>query len=140
MIAVMRNTLARRWYVDGVCVGRSPRSASGLPPSGRQWQRILIYLISGIIGVSVLGQSWILPAQALPPADEIPEEILRAQPSLRSYSALDNQPLTPTERQALEAQIEATLTQDPELAPELKQLIFLLRLRKAFQSIFVPQE
>lgn len=84
------------------------------------------------------GSGWILasPALPLPPPEDIPEEILRAQPSLRSRSALDNAPLTPSERVlGLSAEPSAPI----EIAPELQQLIFLLRVRHVYLRIFPPR-
>jgi hypothetical protein len=74
-------------------------------------------------------------ALALPPASEIPEEVLRAQPDLRARSPVDNQPLTAAE--ALE--LQEALAARPEtgsVSPEVERLIFLLRLRKGFRDLF----
>ncbi|MEN9220956.1 MAG: hypothetical protein Q6M04_00810 [Thermostichus sp. BF3_bins_97] len=74
-------------------------------------------------------------ALALPPASEIPEEVLRAQPDLRARSPVDNQPLSASEmlelQEALAAQPEAG-----SVSPEVEQLIFLLKLRKGFRDLF----
>ncbi|MFQ3583334.1 MAG: hypothetical protein SNJ85_00155 [Cyanobacteriota bacterium] len=93
----------------------------------RSWTGIVSLLI-------VLSGQWNV-ALALPPAAEIPEEVLRAQPDLRARSPVDNQPLSPTEMLAVQ---EALAAQDPEgaVAPEVEQLIFLLKLRKGFRDVF----
>lgn len=73
-------------------------------------------------------------AWALPPADEIPEEVLRAQLDLRARSPVDNQPLAAAE--ALE--LQEALAARPEtgsVSPEVERLIFLLRLRKGFRDL-----
>ncbi len=84
------------------------------------------------------GSGWILasPVLSLPPSEDIPEEILRAQPSLRSRSALDNAPLSPSERVLSTA---AEQSAPIEIAPELQQLIFLLRVRQVYLRIFPPR-
>ncbi|MEN9243087.1 MAG: hypothetical protein Q6K55_12440 [Thermostichus sp. DG02_3_bins_51] len=89
----------------------------------------------GIVSLLILLSGRWDVALALPPAAEIPEEVLRAQPDLRARSPIDNQPLSPTELLALQ---EALSAQDPEgaISPELEQLIFLLKLRKGFRDVF----
>ncbi len=84
------------------------------------------------------GSGWLLasPALSLPPPEDIPEEILRAQPNLSSRSALDNAPLSPSER-AMGSPAERSAP--IEIAPELQQLIFLLRVRQAYLRIFPPR-
>ncbi len=75
------------------------------------------------------------PSWALPPASEIPEEVLRAQPDLQARSPVDNQALTAGE--ALE--LQAALVARPEtgsVSPEVEQLIFLLKLRKGVRELF----
>ena len=77
-------------------------------------------------------------AVALPPPDDIPEEILRVQPSLRSRSAFDNSSLSPTE------QVELTdgsrgQSVSAEVSPELQRLIFMLRVRQTLLRFFPPQ-
>ncbi|NJK64074.1 MAG: hypothetical protein HC921_16555 [Synechococcaceae cyanobacterium SM2_3_1] len=82
---------------------------------------------------------WLLvlqdPVLGLPPAEDTPEEILRAQPNLRLQSPLDNQPLTPQDYAQLQEELKEQRQREPEIDPELQQLIFLLRLRKAFRSL-----
>ena len=74
-------------------------------------------------------------ALALPPASEIPEEVLRAQPDLQARSPVDNQPLTAGEA----LQLQAALAAWPEtgsVSPEVERLIFLLKLRRGFRDLF----
>jgi hypothetical protein len=86
----------------------------------------------GSIGISIL--CWLrFSAQALPPPEDIPEEILRIQPDLRSQSSQDNRPLSPHEYQT--EQSEQSKGQDPEVTPEVMQLIYLLRIRQGLRSI-----
>ncbi len=74
-------------------------------------------------------------ALALPPASEIPEEVLRAQPDLRARSPVDNQPLTASEVLELEEALAAR-PETGSVSPEVEQLIFLLKLRKGFRDLF----
>lgn len=90
------------------------------------------------------GSFWILfpllvaatgsPALALPPPDEIPEEILRAEADLAARSPIDNRPLSPSEYEQLRAS-QQSRQRDPQVSPEVEQLIFLLKLRQGLRSI-----
>jgi hypothetical protein len=76
------------------------------------------------------------PAMALPPATDVPEEVLRTQVITEARSPLDGKPLTAAEYADLEAQLQEDARVSPEVASNLRQLIGLLRLRKAIRSIF----
>lgn len=71
---------------------------------------------------------------ALPPPEDIPEEVLRTEIITEARSPLDNQPLTAAEYAELRTQL-AESPYPPELNPKIRQLIFLLRLRKFFNTI-----
>lgn len=77
--------------------------------------------------VSVIAQR----AIALPPPQDIPEEILREEIITEARSPLDGKPLTASEYAELEQKI-AQSDYPPELSPEIQQLVFLLKLRKLF--------
>jgi hypothetical protein len=66
---------------------------------------------------------------ALPPPEDIPEEILRSEIITEGRSPLDNQRLSAREYAELKAEL-AKSKYPPELNPKLKQLIFLLKLRQ----------
>ena len=89
--------------------------------------------IIGILGM-LLGMNGVGSALALPPPDDIPEEILRAEADLAARSPLDNRPLSPSEYEQLRA-LQHSRRRDPEVAPEVEQLIFLLKLRQGLRSI-----
>lgn len=72
---------------------------------------------------------------ALPPPDEVPEEILRAEEDLAARSPYNNRPLSPSEYEQLQA-LQRNRQRDPEVAPEVEQLIFLLKLRQGLRAIF----
>ncbi|MDX2272047.1 MAG: hypothetical protein NW237_08875 [Cyanobacteriota bacterium] len=89
-----------------------------------------------VLGIGLVGIVASLAADALPEPEDIPEEILRIQPSLAARSPIDNQPLTPSQYQQLQQDLRERPSAEPEVAPEVKRLIFLLKLRKAYRSIF----
>jgi hypothetical protein len=66
---------------------------------------------------------------ALPPPEDIPEEILRSEIITEGRSPLDNQRLSAREYAELKAEL-AKSKYPPELNPKIKQLIFLLKLRQ----------
>ncbi len=71
---------------------------------------------------------------ALPPPEDIPEEILRTEIILEARSPVDGRPLSAAEY----AQLQAQLAQSPypqQLNSEVRQLIFLLQIRKLFKTI-----
>ena len=82
--------------------------------------------------VLVLGSR---PAVGLPPADDIPEEVLRNQVVLEGRSAIDNSELSPTEYAELQALLEDSQEVTPRVSPRLQRLILLLKLRKLLRSV-----
>ena len=79
---------------------------------------------------------WLQPSLclALPPVKDLPEEILRTEIILEGRSPLDGKPLSAAEYENLQAQ----LTQNrfnPQIDPDLQQLIFLLQIRKLIKTI-----
>ena len=75
------------------------------------------------------------PALALPPAEDTPEEILRAQPIASGRSPLDNSALSPSEYEQLRAELLEAQETRPNISPRLQRLITLLRLRKLLRSL-----
>lgn len=84
------------------------------------------------LGLGLLSSS-APPAAALPSPERVPEEVLRTEVTLEARSPLDNRPLTPAEYATLKAQLAQPPT--PPLDPQLRQLIFLLNLRKFLRTI-----
>lgn len=73
-------------------------------------------------------------SRALPPPEDIPEEILRREIITEARSPIDGKPVTAAEY----AEIKAELAESrfpPQLDPELRHLIFLLRIRKMLRTI-----
>lgn len=71
---------------------------------------------------------------ALPPPEEIPEEVLRTEIILDGRSPVDGQPLSAAEYEELQAEL-AQSPYSPELEPDVQQIIFLLQIRKFFKTI-----
>jgi hypothetical protein len=72
-------------------------------------------------------------AQALPPPEDIPEEILRTEIIIDGRSPLTGEPLTAAEYAQLQEQLQAT---DIQLVPDsLQQLIFLLQIRRVLKPL-----
>jgi hypothetical protein len=95
------------------------------------WHKI----VSRQIGLSVLIILQGIPtALALPPAEDIPEEVLRTEMITEGRSPVDGQPLSPAEYALLEEQLAQGLY-SPALNPKIRHLIFLLRIRKVIRTI-----
>ncbi len=74
------------------------------------------------------------PCLALPPAEDLPEEILRTEIILEGRSPLDGKPLSAAEYENLQAQLAQTRF-SPQIDPDIQQIIFLLQIRKFIKSI-----
>jgi hypothetical protein len=89
----------------------------------------------GIVLFIILSQGT-QKALALPPAEDIPEEILRTEIITEGRSPLDGQALSATDYAELKKQI-AQRPYPPEIEAKLQNLIFLLQIRKLFTT-FTP--
>lgn len=87
--------------------------------------RVLISLLTLILAS---------PAVALPPPEEVPEEVLRTGIITEARSPVDGRPLTASEYAALQAQIQEE--PPPRLDTEIRRLIFLLQIRSAIYNFF----
>lgn len=88
-------------------------------------------LLSLVLGASFLG---VAPAWALPPAEDVPEEVLRTEIITVGRSPIDGQLLTAAEYAQLRSQL-AEGRFAPEVDPKFQQLIFLLRIRGLIRTI-----
>jgi hypothetical protein len=81
-----------------------------------------------------------MPPLSLPPNNDIPEEILRAEVITGARSPIDNQPMTATAYSQLEAKIAALNDTPGSVSPKLRKTIELLRLRKFLKTVlpFIP--
>jgi len=71
--------------------------------------------------------------RALPPPEEIPEERLRTEIILEARSPIDGQPLSPAEYEELLAEIVDRPA--PTLSPQIREVIFLLQLRRVLRPV-----
>lgn len=83
----------------------------------------------GFLSFGIGGNS----AIALPPPEDIPEEVWQMEIITEARSPLNGEPLTAAEYAELQAQL-ATSPYPPEVSQELQQLIFLLRLRRLINT------
>jgi hypothetical protein len=95
-------------------------------------------LVVTLLSSSVLGS--ITPVLALPPPEDQPEEVLRTEIILEARSPINGEPLTAAEYAELQAQLEAESRQLGVVPPRFRELITLLRIRKALRTIlpFLP--
>lgn len=79
-------------------------------------------------------------AEALPPAADVPEEVLRTQIILDARSPIDGKPMTPAEYATFQAKEQTPYQPAAKLAPKLKETVGLLKLRKFIKTYlpFVP--
>ena len=71
---------------------------------------------------------------ALPPTEDIPEEVLRTEIILEGRSPIDGKPLSAAEYEELKLEL-AQSSNDPQINSDLKEVIFLLQLRKIVKTI-----
>jgi hypothetical protein len=107
---------------------------------GEKMGRLCQLSCSASIGVAIaLLPASIQLALALPPLEDTPEEVLRTEIILEARSPVDGKPLTAAEYAQLQAQLQ-TRPAPPQLSPQVRDTIFLLRLRKAILTVlpFLP--
>jgi hypothetical protein len=78
--------------------------------------------------------SVLTPTIALPPPEDIPEEILRTEIITEARSPIDGTPLTAAEYAQLQEQLQASPS-NPTVSPDIEQAVFLLRLLKFFRTL-----
>jgi hypothetical protein len=88
-------------------------------------------IISLINLLALLHSSYSL---ALPPPEDVPEEVLRTEIILEGRSPVDGQPLSAAEYAELQAEL-AQSAYRPELESDVQQIIFLLQIRKFFKTV-----
>ena len=88
----------------------------------------LITLIS-LISLLICDRS-----HALPPPEDIPEEILRTEIILEGRSPVDGKPLSAKEYEELKTELSQS-AYSPKINSDIQELIFLLQLRKIVKTI-----
>ncbi|MFM7408570.1 MAG: hypothetical protein ACKO3K_18415 [Cuspidothrix sp.] len=98
-------------------------------------KRILLVILSVTTSILVgLSSSISKAVIALPPVEDIPEEILRNEIILEARSPIDGKKLTPSEYAQLQIQMQTN--PPPRLNPQIRDQIFLLQLRKVLLQLF----
>ncbi len=107
-----------------------------LPPASSLLPSRTLLIILGVTTsiVIVLGGATGKGVIALPPIDDIPEEILRNEIILEARSPIDGKKLTAAEYVQLQTQMQTN--PPPRLNPKIRDQIFLLRLRKVLLKLF----
>ncbi|HLP89357.1 MAG TPA: hypothetical protein VK184_12295 [Nostocaceae cyanobacterium] len=95
--------------------------------------KFLILGLSSSMIVGLIGY-WQTRVIALPPPEDIPEEILRTEIITEARSPINGQKLTAAEYAQLQAQLQTS--PPPKLDPRIRDQIFLLRIRKLLLQFF----
>jgi hypothetical protein len=72
---------------------------------------------------------------ALPPAEDLPEEILRQEIIVEARSPLNNQPIAPADYAHLQQQLSQTEGDASAVSPDVKSLVFQLKLLNLIKSV-----
>ena len=83
---------------------------------------------------SIIG--WTTSAVALPPPEDLPEEVLRTEIITGARSPIDGRPMTAAEYADLQAQAQIPAPSRPELSRKAEKTIHLLKLRKFLKTFF----
>ena len=99
-------------------------------------RRVIRFLVLTVCTSILVGLSshWGALVMALPPQEDIPEEILRTEIITTARSPVDGKPLTAAEYAQLQVQLQKN--PPPKLTPQIQDQIFLLRLRKTLLQLF----
>ena len=95
--------------------------------------RFFVLSVSMIILVGLSSHSG-AAVRALPTPEDTPEEILRTEIITEARSPIDGNRLTAAEYAQLQAQLQTS--PPPKLNPNVREQIFLLRLRKTLLQFF----
>jgi hypothetical protein len=98
-------------------------------------KRISLIAIALVTSIAIAtASSGLKTALSLPPADDIPEEILRTEIITAARSPIDGKALTAAEYIELQAKLQVVPA--PKLDSAIRDRIFLLRLRKTLLQFF----
>lgn len=96
-------------------------------------------IIFGVISITSTICVWVsgyggAAVVALPPPEDIPEEILRTEIITDARSPIDGKPLNAAEYAELQTQLQKV--PPPKLNEKLRQTVFLLRIRSVLLQFF----
>lgn len=74
-------------------------------------------------------------AVALPPPEDVPEEVLREEVILQGRSPIDGSPLSPVEYAELEQELSEIPEESVAVNPEIQSLVFQLKLLRLLKDI-----
>ncbi|MBD2386652.1 hypothetical protein [Cylindrospermum sp. FACHB-282] len=95
----------------------------------------LVFFVSIATSILVgLSSHWGAGVRALPPPEDTPEEILRTEIITEARSPIDGKRLTAAEYAQLQGQLQNS--PPPKLNTNVREQIFLLRLRKTLLQFF----
>ncbi|HEY9807754.1 MAG TPA: hypothetical protein V6D13_00300 [Halomicronema sp.] len=77
---------------------------------------------------------FVSPARALPPPEDVPEEVLRTEIFTEARSPLDGKPVSAAEYILIQEQLQKG-PQAAKISSDLQHLIFLLRVRGFLRNI-----
>lgn len=87
---------------------------------------MMAWMVAGLVSSAAT-------AQALPPPEDTPEEVLRTAIITDARSPLDGRPLTAAEYARLQAELQDS--QDSLLPSQIRYIIFLLQLRRVIKPV-----
>jgi hypothetical protein len=100
--------------------------------------------LARIVFLTIVGWQIYIPVQAidLPPASDIPEEVLRAEIITEGRSPIDGKALSATDFAELVVNAKQRLDRDDAISatsnPKIKEILLLIRLRNFLKSVGVP--
>ncbi|MBD2741155.1 hypothetical protein [Coleofasciculus sp. FACHB-1120] len=80
----------------------------------------------------------VMPAKSLPPPEDIPEEVLRTEIITEARSPIDGKQLTAAEYAQLQNALQTRPAATSQVNPKLRELVFLLRVRRLLRTFGVP--
>ncbi|MBD2346926.1 hypothetical protein [Anabaena subtropica] len=98
-----------------------------------KWLKLAALTLSSSVLVW-LSADWGNLVMALPPVEDTPEEILRTEIIIDARSPIDGKPLTAAEYAQLQEQLQ--ISPPPKLSDNIRQTIFLTRIRKFLLQLF----
>ncbi|MDJ0737214.1 MAG: hypothetical protein QNJ47_24640 [Nostocaceae cyanobacterium] len=93
---------------------------------------VLLTITSSIL--VVLSSHSVSLVMALAPPEDTPEEVLRTQIITAARSPIDGKLLTAAEYAKMQTKLQTSPT--PKLSPQVRQNVFLIRLRKLVLQLF----
>jgi hypothetical protein len=95
------------------------------------WLGVLSIITSLLVWLGGHGHQ---PVMALPPPEDIPEEILRTEIIINGRSPIDGSPLNAAEYAEIQEKLQTS--PPPTLNPDIRQTVYLIRLRRALLQFF----